>query len=246
MRHRAHRSLLHRLTVPGPARRGLLAAVALVVAATLTGVGVAVQDSAPRPSAAGGVLPTSGAPAPGTAPYSAATSRTPTGSVSRGESRDPVADGRTPTPETSREPGPTTAAPEPSLSASASAPGSTSAPAPGEIGGPTSSTTTQPSPRSGSGSASPADPSPSDDAPPETTASTRSADGDSWTVALGADEAASYQCSLDGSAYQPCGATVTYGDLDRGQHTFAARATDQAGNTDPTPAELSAKIVGRR
>jgi hypothetical protein len=68
--------------------------------------------------------------------------------------------------------------------------------------------------------------------------------GRSWTVAVSADEPASFVCSLDGGSYQPCGATTTFSDLDSGWHTLTVRATDQAGNTDPSPAQLSVKVTG--
>jgi Big-like domain-containing protein len=44
------------------------------------------------------------------------------------------------------------------------------------------------------------------------------------------------QCSLDGSPFAACKSTVKYKNLTAGNHTFRARATDAAGNTDPTPA----------
>lgn len=51
-----------------------------------------------------------------------------------------------------------------------------------------------------------------------------------------------YECSLDGSAYEPCDnvdeyfATQTYTDLSHGEHTFRARAVDGGGLVDQTPA----------
>jgi arylsulfatase A-like enzyme len=47
------------------------------------------------------------------------------------------------------------------------------------------------------------------------------------------------ECKLDGGAYAPCGYSKTYEDLSKGAHTVRARSTDQAGNTDPTPAAFS-------
>jgi hypothetical protein len=65
-------------------------------------------------------------------------------------------------------------------------------------------------------------------------------------LALAADEPASFTCSLDGGAYQPCAETATFPDLDGGKHTLAARATDEAGNTDPTPVLLTTTVTGPR
>lgn len=44
-----------------------------------------------------------------------------------------------------------------------------------------------------------------------------------------------FECSLDGSAFAPCTAPVTYASLLPGAHTFALRAKDSAGNVDATP-----------
>lgn len=92
---------------------------------------------------------------------------------------------------------------------------------------------------------SPADPPTSTEAapdPPQTTATTRSTNASRWVIGVGADTGATFECSLDGGAYQPCGSTVTYDDLEKGTHEFAARATDDAGSTDPSPATLTAEI----
>ncbi len=49
----------------------------------------------------------------------------------------------------------------------------------------------------------------------------------------------SFECSADGSAYAPCAPIKTYTPVDVGDHSFAVRAIDDAGNTDPTPAQES-------
>ena len=54
-----------------------------------------------------------------------------------------------------------------------------------------------------------------------------------------ANEPATFTCSLDEAAYTSCGSPLRYLDLAAGWHTLAVRATDAAGNTDPTPAESS-------
>lgn len=43
-------------------------------------------------------------------------------------------------------------------------------------------------------------------------------------------------CSLDGAAYTTCASPAALSQLANGSHTFAIRATDAAGNVDPTPA----------
>jgi hypothetical protein len=50
------------------------------------------------------------------------------------------------------------------------------------------------------------------------------------------DFAATYECSLDGSAYASCPKDFTTSALTEGAHTLAVRAKDVLGNVDPTPA----------
>ena len=52
----------------------------------------------------------------------------------------------------------------------------------------------------------------------------------------GGSGVASFECQLDGGAWAPCGSPKDYTGLIEGSHTFQVRATDKAGNTDPTPA----------
>jgi hypothetical protein len=49
----------------------------------------------------------------------------------------------------------------------------------------------------------------------------------------------SFQCRLDGSAWQACTSPRTYTHVGLGKHTVSVRATDPAGNTDPTPAKAT-------
>jgi RHS repeat-associated protein len=52
----------------------------------------------------------------------------------------------------------------------------------------------------------------------------------------------SFECSLDEGAYVACGSPKEYQGLAEGAHTFRVRATDAAGNPDPTPAERSFEV----
>jgi CSLREA domain-containing protein len=79
-----------------------------------------------------------------------------------------------------------------------------------------------------------------DTTPPNTTV----AGPDSPTVSTDAalvfaatELGSSFECSLDGAVFEECVSPVLLNDLELGTHTFQVRATDAAGNTDPTPAE---------
>ena len=80
---------------------------------------------------------------------------------------------------------------------------------------------------------------PEDDTAPDTSLSAEYPSGDAATFSFGADEPASFTCSLDGAPYASCDSPVSYTGLASGWHTFAVRATDGAGNVDPSPAGTS-------
>lgn len=71
-----------------------------------------------------------------------------------------------------------------------------------------------------------------DSGPSGTTSST------SASFSFSASETGSiFACSTDGGAAAPCTSPATLSGLAAGTHTFSVRATDGAGNTDPTPAQ---------
>jgi CSLREA domain-containing protein len=56
---------------------------------------------------------------------------------------------------------------------------------------------------------------------------------------------ATFECSLDGAEFEPCGDSVGYSGLDIGEHVFEARAVDAAGNRDESPARHEWSVVAR-
>jgi fibronectin type 3 domain-containing protein len=75
---------------------------------------------------------------------------------------------------------------------------------------------------------------------PDTQIDTQPADpsnsGDASFTFSSADGTATFECSLEGSDYEACTSPWEYTGLGDGEHTFAVRATDAAGNVDDTPA----------
>jgi hypothetical protein len=70
---------------------------------------------------------------------------------------------------------------------------------------------------------------------PETTLSL---EDDAPTFSFSSSEPGStFKCSLDGAAFAPCTAPRPAGGLALGEHEFAVKAVDRAGNEDPTPAK---------
>ena len=51
-----------------------------------------------------------------------------------------------------------------------------------------------------------------------------------------------FGCSLDGAAFSTCTSPTILHGLAAGSHTFQVQSTDQAGNTDPTPASFTFTI----
>jgi hypothetical protein len=83
--------------------------------------------------------------------------------------------------------------------------------------------------------------------PPETTIDKVKvkADHGKAKFAFSASEAGStFECKLDKAGFALCTSPQKYRHLDAGHHKFKVRATDGAGNLDPTPAKEKFKIDG--
>jgi len=221
MRHRAHLSVFHRL-LSRHRPRTVLATVALLAVGLVTG---SVVTASGPPDGTDRAIEAPSYPGASYDPP------TPTVTGSSGPDRS-----ERPSEEVTASPSPSmrptqspvsrsaergTSEPTPEVTPSPEAPAATS--------GPTDAPTSEP---------------PAADAP-QTTATTRSANASRWVIGVASDTDATYQCSLDGGAYQSCDSTVTYDGLEKGTHTFAARATDADGDTDPSPATLTAEIGPR-
>jgi Bacterial Ig domain/Bacterial Ig-like domain len=98
----------------------------------------------------------------------------------------------------------------------------------------------------GGGSTPP--PPPNDTTPPETTISSGpsgSTTSTSATFAFSSSESGStFACKLDAADYAACTSPKSYSGLGAGDHTFSVRATDQAGNTDQSPATRTWTVGG--
>jgi hypothetical protein len=66
------------------------------------------------------------------------------------------------------------------------------------------------------------------------------------TFEFSADEPATFECTLDGKQqFKPCTSPLTV-TVKKGRHSFEVRATDAAGNADPTPAFDSWKVKKKK
>ena len=97
-----------------------------------------------------------------------------------------------------------------------------------------------------------ADLPPAQEPPPDTTApETSIASGPSQTTTSpsatfsfsSSEPSSSFECRIDTGHWASCVSPTGYTDLSPGPHTFAARATDPAGNTRPTPATWDWTVV---
>jgi hypothetical protein len=67
------------------------------------------------------------------------------------------------------------------------------------------------------------------------------------TFRFAADEAGStFQCKLDAKPFRACRSPFTSARLSLGRHTFRARARDDSGRLDPSPAAYSFTLTAQR
>lgn len=87
-----------------------------------------------------------------------------------------------------------------------------------------------------------------DTTPPDTMLSgqpSNPTNSSSATFQFSSTEAAStFECQLDGGGFSPCTSSKTYASLAAGGHAFQVKATDPAGNTDPSAASYSWTVNG--
>jgi hypothetical protein len=65
----------------------------------------------------------------------------------------------------------------------------------------------------------------------------------SASFSFASSEASSFACSLDGGGFVPCSSPRGYSGLNDGAHTFRVRATDLAGNVEPTSPAYSWQVL---
>jgi Right handed beta helix region/Protein of unknown function (DUF1565) len=81
-----------------------------------------------------------------------------------------------------------------------------------------------------------------DTAPPDTSVfsgPSGTVASDSASFSLSSEPGETFQCRIDGGFSAFCSSPEVYSDLSDGFHVFDVRATDVAGNVDPTPASRS-------
>jgi hypothetical protein len=89
----------------------------------------------------------------------------------------------------------------------------------------------------------PSSPPASDTTPPETTimsgpSGTAASDSGSFSFASSESDS-TFECRIDGGSWAYCSSPKSYSGLSNGSHVFDVRATDAAGNVDPSPASRS-------
>lgn len=80
-----------------------------------------------------------------------------------------------------------------------------------------------------------------DDTPPDTTISgaprTKTREGVATFTFESSEPGSSFECKFDAGSFEGCVSPYTTPRLKHGRHSFQVRATDAAGNVDPSPAE---------